>query len=237
MVAIPAEGVLAAVSEERVVGLLRRLVDVPSPTGDERACAEALAEHLGGVGVLELQIGKAAVAALDAQHGDVRLVVQLHDLGVELAPVGERDADLGRPAALDDVGVGDDDPLGCGMSHVDTVIADAEVGDDFQLRKSVDPGGAEIAGDRRAANTLRGLLFDSRHVVAFNCNNLEAIGEFAALLPETSAALTLATPVAALTSRSVQAYFTGLLAETLGRRLVRTEELRRVQLSAVALAG
>jgi len=66
--------------------------------------------------------------------------------------------------------------------------------------------------------------------------NVEAIGEFAALSPETSAALALATPVTALTSRSVQAYFTGLLAETLGRRLVRTEELRRVQLSAVALS-
>jgi histidine phosphotransferase ChpT len=64
---------------------------------------------------------------------------------------------------------------------------------------------------------------------------VEAIGEFAALSPETSAALALVTPVAALTSRSIQAYFTGLLAETLGRRLVRTEELRRVQLSAVAL--
>jgi histidine phosphotransferase ChpT len=67
--------------------------------------------------------------------------------------------------------------------------------------------------------------------------NVEATGEFAALSPETTAALALATPVAALTSRSVQAYFTGLLAETLGRRLVRTEELRRVQLSAVALTG
>lgn len=67
--------------------------------------------------------------------------------------------------------------------------------------------------------------------------NVEAIGEFAALLPETGSALALATPVAALTSRSVQAYFTGLLAETLGRRLVHTEDLRRVRLSAVALTG
>jgi len=66
---------------------------------------------------------------------------------------------------------------------------------------------------------------------------VEAFGEFAALSPETSAALALVTPVAALTSRSIQAYFTGLLAETLGCRLVRTEELRRVQLSAVALSN
>ena len=41
-------------------------------------------------------------AALYPQHGDVRLLVQLHDLGIELAPVGERDADLGRAADLDD---------------------------------------------------------------------------------------------------------------------------------------
>jgi histidine phosphotransferase ChpT len=67
--------------------------------------------------------------------------------------------------------------------------------------------------------------------------DLEATGEFAALSPETSAALLLATPVSALTSRSVQAYFTGLLAESLGCRLVRTEELRRLRLTAVALAG
>jgi len=67
--------------------------------------------------------------------------------------------------------------------------------------------------------------------------DLEAAGEFAALSPETHAALSLATPVTALTSRSVQAYFTGLLAETLGCRLVRTEELRRLRLSAVASAG
>jgi acetylornithine deacetylase/succinyl-diaminopimelate desuccinylase-like protein len=45
------EKALAAVSEERVIGLLRRLVDVPSPTGNERACAEALAAHLTAVGV------------------------------------------------------------------------------------------------------------------------------------------------------------------------------------------
>jgi histidine phosphotransferase ChpT len=67
--------------------------------------------------------------------------------------------------------------------------------------------------------------------------DLEATGEFAALSPETNAALSLATPVAALTSRSVQAYFTGLLAEALGCRLVRTQELRRLRLTAVAPAG
>ena len=66
--------------------------------------------------------------------------------------------------------------------------------------------------------------------------DLEATGEFAALSAEMSAALLLATPVTALTPRSVQAYFTGLLAEMLGCRLVRTEEFRRLRLTAVALA-
>jgi histidine phosphotransferase ChpT len=64
---------------------------------------------------------------------------------------------------------------------------------------------------------------------------LEAVGDSAALSPEMSAALLLATPVSALTSRSVQAYFTGLLAKMLGCRLVPTEGHRQVRLSAIAL--
>src|SRR6516164_5615014 len=64
--------------------------------------------------------------------------------------------------------------------------------------------------------------------------DVEAIGDFAVLSPEMGAALSLATPIAALNPRTVQAYFTGLLAQTMGSRLVRTEELRRVRLSAVA---
>jgi len=86
--------------------------------------------------------------------------------------------------------------------------------------------GAEVLS--RGGNLVLGAVGDSL--------DLEATGEFTALSPETSAALLLATPVAALTSRSVQAYFTGLLAEMLGCRLVRTEERRRLRLTAVALA-
>jgi len=67
--------------------------------------------------------------------------------------------------------------------------------------------------------------------------DLEATGEFAVLSPETGAALSLATPVTALTSRSVQAYFTALLAELLGCRLVRREEFRRLRLTTVGPAG
>jgi len=66
--------------------------------------------------------------------------------------------------------------------------------------------------------------------------DLEATGEFPPLSAETSSALLLATPVAVLTPRSVQAYFTGLLAETLGCRLVWAEELRRLRLTAAAVA-
>ena len=67
--------------------------------------------------------------------------------------------------------------------------------------------------------------------------DLQVVGETAFFSPEVSAALVLATPVAALTSRTVQAYFTGLLAETLGCRLIHTAEYRRVRLTAVALTG
>ena len=51
-----AQRALAAVSEERVTSLLIRMVETPSPTGSERACAELLAAHLERAGVrVELQ--------------------------------------------------------------------------------------------------------------------------------------------------------------------------------------
>jgi acetylornithine deacetylase len=51
-----AERALARIDEERIVRLLCRLIDTPSPTGEELACAEVLAEHLRQVGVTaELQ--------------------------------------------------------------------------------------------------------------------------------------------------------------------------------------
>jgi histidine phosphotransferase ChpT len=64
--------------------------------------------------------------------------------------------------------------------------------------------------------------------------SLEAIGESADLSREARAALTLAVPVGELTSRTVQAYFTGLLAEALGCRLIGTAEPGRVRLNALA---
>ena len=65
---------------------------------------------------------------------------------------------------------------------------------------------------------------------------LEALGEAAVLSSEAVAALTLVTPVDALGSRTVQAYFAGLLAASLGYRLLGTAEPRRVRLTAMALA-
>ena len=62
---------------------------------------------------------------------------------------------------------------------------------------------------------------------------LVAVGETAALSSETRAALTLITPVAELTVRTVQAYFTGLLARALGQCLVGTAEPGRVRLTAI----
>jgi len=52
---------------------------------------------------------------------------------------------------------------------------------------------------------------------------LEAVGEAASLAPEQGAALRLETPVGALTSRTVNAYFAGLLARAQGWRLVGAE--------------
>ena len=62
---------------------------------------------------------------------------------------------------------------------------------------------------------------------------VEAIGETPALSPETLAAMTLAVPVDVLTSRTIQAYFAGVLAAALGCRLVGTAEPGRVRITAV----
>jgi histidine phosphotransferase ChpT len=52
---------------------------------------------------------------------------------------------------------------------------------------------------------------------------LEVVGEAASLAPEQGAALWLETPVGALTSRTVNAYFAGLLAQARGWRLAGVE--------------
>jgi histidine phosphotransferase ChpT len=63
---------------------------------------------------------------------------------------------------------------------------------------------------------------------------VEAYGEAAALSVETRKALVLATPIAALTTRTVQPYFTGLLAKALTRLLDARAEPGRVRLTAAA---
>jgi histidine phosphotransferase ChpT len=72
-----------------------------------------------------------------------------------------------------------------------------------------------------------------RLVLATAILEIEAIGEATSLPPETLAALTLVASVDGLTSRTVQAYFAGVLARSLGCRLVGTAESRRVRLAAV----
>ncbi len=65
----------------------------------------------------------------------------------------------------------------------------------------------------------------------------QAVGEAADLSPELRSALMLTTPIAELTSRTVQAFFTGLLAKVLGCRLIGTAEPGRVRLTAIASGG
>jgi histidine phosphotransferase ChpT len=64
--------------------------------------------------------------------------------------------------------------------------------------------------------------------------NLEALGEASSLSRDTRAALTLTMSIGELTSRTVHAFFTGLLAKALGCRLVGEAEAGRVRLTAIA---
>ena len=64
---------------------------------------------------------------------------------------------------------------------------------------------------------------------------IDATGAGPGPSPEVRAALTLAVPPAALTSRTVGAYFAGLLAETLGRRLVLADQPGGFRLTTEAL--
>jgi histidine phosphotransferase ChpT len=63
--------------------------------------------------------------------------------------------------------------------------------------------------------------------------SLEAVGEPVALSAEACQALMLATPIADLTARTVQPYFTGLLAKALERSVIATAEPGRVRLGVV----
>jgi len=63
--------------------------------------------------------------------------------------------------------------------------------------------------------------------------SLEAVGEPVALPAEARQALMLATPIADLTARTVQPYFTGLLAKALERSVIATAEPGRVRLGVV----
>src|SRR5262249_39092165 len=85
--------------------------------GHGLANAEGIADRqyqiadFGAVGVLKFEEGEATLAALDLEHGQVRLLVLKHDLGVEFTPVRQGNLDFGRAADLDHVRVGDDDAV------------------------------------------------------------------------------------------------------------------------------
>jgi hypothetical protein len=67
---------------------------------------------------------------------------------------------------------------------------------------------------------------------------LDVVGEAVSLASEQTAALRLETPVAAVTSRTVQAYFTALLAQARGWRLESAApEPGRFRLSSVESAS
>jgi histidine phosphotransferase ChpT len=82
-----------------------------------------------------------------------------------------------------------------------------------------------------AAETLpRG----GRLALSDNPLTIEAAGEAAALSPEARAALMLDMPISELTPRTIQPYFSGLLARALACRLTTTAEPGRVRLTAIA---
>jgi histidine phosphotransferase ChpT len=76
-----------------------------------------------------------------------------------------------------------------------------------------------------------------RLVLSHDSLTLDAVGEPVALSPEAHAALTLASPIGELTPRTVQPYFTGLLARALDRSLTATAEPGRVRLRVMLPAN
>ena len=64
---------------------------------------------------------------------------------------------------------------------------------------------------------------------------VEAIGRGSGPSPESRAAMSLAATIAELTSRTVGGYFAGLLAESLGYRLIVADQLGGFRLATVAL--
>ncbi len=78
-----AKRALAAVNEERLVDLLSRMIATPSPTGDERACADVLARHMSSSGlqtqVQQFQGTRAnTIATLPGSASGVRLMFNGH---------------------------------------------------------------------------------------------------------------------------------------------------------------
>ena len=105
---------------------------------------------LKGVGIAEIDRRKSLVGVLDAQHREIGALVLEHDLGLELALVGERDLDL--VGILDDVVIGHDEPGGID-DH-----AGAERALDL-LARAAQPAAAEEAAEDRVVEH-RHAIFD-----------------------------------------------------------------------------
>ena len=84
-----------------------------------------------------------------------------------------------------------------------------------------------------AASLLRG----GRLVVRDAPLTIEGYGEGASLSAEARHALRLATPIAALTARTVQPYFTGLLAKALGRAMEAAAAPGKIRLTAAPISS
>ena len=91
------EAALAAVDDRRLLETARLLIDTPSPTGSERACAEMLAGRLAAFGVA------ATVDVFDGSRANVVATVGRDDGGVAALLNGHLDTTgYGEGAELPD---------------------------------------------------------------------------------------------------------------------------------------
>lgn len=63
------------------------------------------------------------------------------------------------------------------MLDVNAIITDAEIGDDFDIRKGIDPARIEDACNGNAADAGCGFRIDLRAAIAFDRNDIELLPE------------------------------------------------------------
>ena len=84
--------------------------------------------HFECVRIAELDRGELLPLGIEAEHGEIGLLVLEDDLGRKLPSVGKRHGDLSLAAPLDDVVVGDHDPVGAGEHAGAERVLDALLG-------------------------------------------------------------------------------------------------------------